>query len=145
MRPIIIIVLASSVLFACDFRESNIINDQTTNLQWAKMLSPQEMEWEQARQYCSDLKLNHAEDWRLPTKSELETTINKNLVDENPESTERPFYGPFIVEKEGYVFSGTPVKGYKDAPYVMRLANGHIFNGKGYKAYARCVRDNRFK
>ena len=123
---------------------SEIIDDKQTKLQWSKNLSPPDLEWEEARQYCSNLELAGADDWRLPTTAELETTINDSLIDENSGSTERPFHGPFILEIDGIVFSGTPVEGYEDAPWVMRLANAHIYNGKGNTGYARCVRDKRF-
>jgi len=144
MRRRILLLLLCGFLFTCNKKADDVIDDKNTNLQWSKNLSSHEMEWEAARKYCSNLKLAGVEDWRLPTKAELETTIIRDLKDKNPESTERPFHGPFIVEIDGYIFSGTHVEGYKDAPYVMRLANGHIFNGKGYKAYARCVRDKSF-
>lgn len=55
-----------------------------------------------------------------------------------------PLYGPFLAE-DGYLFSGTLVDGYDDAPWIMNLRNGHIFNGKGRAAYVRAVRDLRFR
>jgi hypothetical protein len=70
--------------------------------------------------------------------------INPDLVDKNASSVEQPFHGPFVTQMDGYIFSGSNVEGYEDAPWIMRLVNGHIFNGKGYKAYVRCVRDQRF-
>jgi len=70
--------------------------------------------------------------------------VNPDLVDEAPNSTVVPLYGPFTEPSDGYLFSGTVVAGYEDAPYVMNLRNGHIFNGKGYEAFVRCVRDMRF-
>ena len=135
-----------ALLVACDkFVESDIITDTATGLQWTMSLSANEMSWEEAQKYCHTIKKTGHDDWRLPAKAELETTINTALVDENPKSKEQPFHGPFVTNQDGYVFSGTPVTGYEDAPWLMSLANGHIFNGKGYKAYARCVRDTRFK
>jgi hypothetical protein len=44
------------------------------NLYWSDR-SPQEMNWESAQSYCQNLTEGGFSDWRLPTISELKTTI----------------------------------------------------------------------
>jgi hypothetical protein len=147
-KPYVLTVIAISlaIMVACDkFAETDIITDTTTGLQWMKNLSPREVSWEEAKKYCNTLKEAGYDDWRLPTKVELESTLNPAFNREDSKSKEQPFRRPFVTNLEGYIFSGTLVAGYEEAPWIMRLANGHIFNGKGYKAYAQCVRDTRFK
>jgi hypothetical protein len=149
MHRTFIILFVFGLLVCCDRAHQNlepdVITDTATGLQWAKPLSNSQLTWDQARNFCFDLQLGGFDDWRLPTRVELETMINPELVDKNSSSTEQPFHGPFVTQKDGYIFSGSPVDGYGNAPWIMRLANGHIFNGKDYEAYARCVRDSRFK
>jgi hypothetical protein len=85
MRRTILLLLLWSFLLACNKKAADVIDDKNTNLQWSKNLNSHEMEWEAARKYCSNLKLAGAEDWRLPTKAELETIIIRDLKDKNPD------------------------------------------------------------
>lgn len=119
--------------------------DSKLNIMWAGKTSPEPLSWSEARTFARNLEYHGYTDWRLPTKSELESIVNKELVDSDPNSTVVPLYGPFTSPTNGYIFSGTVVEGYIDAPWILRIANGHIFNGKGYKAYVRAVRDLRFE
>ena len=111
---------------------------------WSKMVSQKMIPWDEALLFCRHHSFGGYEDWRLPSKTEIESIVNKALVDSNPDAKVTPLFGPFTEPSDGYMFSGTVVPGYTDAPWIMNLRNGHIFNGKGQDAYARCVRDMRF-
>jgi Protein of unknown function (DUF1566) len=121
------------------------IVDKARQIMWSPNVSPNLITWQEALAFCRQYKFAGYSDWRLPTKPEVESMINPDLVDENPDSAVVPLYGPFSEPAEGFLFSGTVVPGYKDAPYVMNIRNGHIFNGQGRTAFARCARDLRFE
>jgi WD40 repeat protein len=59
--------------------------DRETNLTWTQTDNGKSMNWEEASQYCSDLRLGGFSDWRLPSIEELQTilslTPSTNLVD----------------------------------------------------------------
>ena len=124
------------VLTAYDYKKTH---DKQNGLQWSVVISD-EMPWIEAKKYCNKVDENGFTDWVLPTKKQLESTIDPELKQEDARSKERPYYDFFYTEEEGFVFSITEVDGYDDAPYVMRLVNAHIFNGKGREARVRCVR-----
>jgi hypothetical protein len=119
--------------------------DNNLNIMWTGKTSPEPVSWSEAATFARNLEYHGYSDWRLPTKGELESIVNKELVDNDPNSAVFPLYGPFTDTSANYIFSGTVVEGYTDAPYILNTRNGHIFNGKGYKAHVRAVRDIRFK
>lgn len=119
--------------------------DNNLNIMWSGKTSPETLSWSEATVFARNFEYHGYTDWRLPTKSELESIVNKDLVDIDPNSTVVPLYGPFSNPSVGHIFSGTVVEEYTDAPYILNIRNGHIFNGKGYKAYVRAVRDLRFE
>lgn len=51
------------------------IIDQQTGLRWQKSYSAWSYEWDEGKQYCSDLVLGEYTEWRLPTFEELQTLV----------------------------------------------------------------------
>ena len=122
-----------------------VVKDAQLDIAWTIPTSPELASWKHAFEYCRDLELAGYSDWRLPSRSELESIVNHALRGDHADTKAPPLYGPFTEPSSGYLFSGTLVEGYEDAPYVMNIRNGHIFNGKGYVGLARCVQDLRFE
>ena len=60
----------------CSFEAKSEIKDLQTigNLQWSNR-SSSKMNWSSAKQYCENLSESGFDDWRLPSISELRTTI----------------------------------------------------------------------
>ncbi len=53
-------------------RGSDIVTDHVTGLEWQDDTTPSQMNWEQAKTYCStQVSLGGHTDWRLPTRKEL--------------------------------------------------------------------------
>ena len=136
MNRMFLLVLMVVFLTAYDFQTTQ---DQKNGLQWSQSIS-NEMAWEFAKAYCDKFNENELTDWALPTKKQLELTIDPTLKQDDSSSKERPYFNFFYTEEEGFIFSKTEVDGYENAPYVMRLVNAHIFNGQGRDARVRCVR-----
>jgi hypothetical protein len=54
------------------------VTDTKTNLMWAKYDCQGDINWHQAKDYCTYVLLSHYHDWRMPTIEELETLYNPN-------------------------------------------------------------------
>lgn len=128
-----------------DRQVSATVTDHRTGLVWTAGTSRDSLTWQQAQSYCRNLSLGGLDDWRLPTRAELESIIVPGLTDPNPDASPVPLQGPFSQSGVGFLYSGTAVPGYRDSPWVMNIRNGHIFNGQGVVGMARCVRDTRFR
>lgn len=53
-----------------------VVTDTRSGLMWQQGSSSTGLTWVNAKAYCSDLVLAGFEDWRLPTKAELESLVN---------------------------------------------------------------------
>jgi len=58
-------------------KEDGTIFDVNTKLLWQQISLDKTFTWNDANRYCESLTLAEHDDWRLPTKEELETLINK--------------------------------------------------------------------
>lgn len=120
-----------------------LIIDTKTNLMWSGVLSPNEMMFESAKLYVKKFELGGLNDWRLPTEEELKSLVEPKLLDPDPNSNPFPLYEPFNIQRYGFLHSGTLVSKPhgNSGNYIMNVRNGHIFNGLGYKAFVRPVRN----
>ena len=50
--------------------------DNTTNLTWKQEIHGRTFNWKQAKEYASQLNLGRYNDWRLPTKEELQSLVD---------------------------------------------------------------------
>ncbi len=138
---ILIIIALLSISYAGLREKEPTSIDEDLKIMWTVKTSQTMMSWSEALEYVENLNYHGYDDWRLPTEEELSSIIEERLISEDPHVTNVLLCKPFRKPSRGYLFSGTIVQGYKNAPYVMNIRNGHIFNGKGYKAYVRAVRD----
>ena len=119
----------SSVSFG---RTSNqeTLRDSTSGLMWSSKASAYAMNQDQAVQYIRNLSLGGVADWRLPTRAELESIKGSSI------------WSMLSFPPDGAILSATNVP---DQPYdhywVMRIQNGHVYNGYGEKVYVLAVRN----
>jgi hypothetical protein len=116
------------------------IRDPASGLEWSASLSPVEMGFEGALKYASELSIGGLGGWRLPTKAELETIIDRKALVKDPNASPFPLREPFNAQRSGYLHSGTLVASSARGNFVMNVRNGHIFNGEGFESYVRAVR-----
>jgi hypothetical protein len=118
------------------------IRDPSTGLNWSGTLSSKEMSFEDALSYVDGLRIAGWSDWRLPTRSELESIVDWSLVPEDDDdgtASPYPLREPFNSQRFGYLHSGSLV-GNSPGNFIMNIRNGHIFNGDGYDGFVRAVR-----
>lgn len=109
-------------------------------LMWQISTSERQISWKEAQAYCQTLRVGGFTNWRLPRQGELASILDIANFSAALAAGKPPILEPLTRPNSGYMLSGTPVQEHNDAPWVMNLINGHIFNGQGYVAYARCVR-----
>ena len=90
-----------------------------------------------AMSYCSNLDLGDYDDWRLPSKAELESIVDKNRNSQ-----------PYIQQtfknnpKNRYKFTWSSTTSSHIASWVVRFSNGQSQGYyKGARNSVRCVRD----
>jgi hypothetical protein len=106
--------------------------DPQSGLSWTAHVE-QQMEWDDARLGCAAL----GQGWRLPTRAELEAmrAVPPGQADLSP------LREPLLSRNRApFLWSGDQVTGRPGHAYVMNTSNGHVFNGHGRRAHARCVR-----
>lgn len=93
------------------------------------------MNWDDAKKYCSHLSLVGFNDWRLPSKEELESIVDKA----REPSIKKDFK---FVSSSSYYWSSAFVAGYSNVvAWNVYFFNGNSGNNlKGYNGYVRCVR-----
>ena len=117
-----------------------VIIDYRTGLMWSGDVPPVQMTYEDANEYVISLGVAGYDDWRLPSKDEIESLLEPDLIPNDPHTSPVPLRPPFNYPRHGYLISGTILESIDNGYYVMNLRNGHIFNGLGYKCFVRAVR-----
>ena len=95
-------------------KEDGTIFDTTTNLFWQKESSNKVFIWMRAKMYCESLTLAGYNDWRLPTREELESLINRKYC---------PTIDPIFECKLLYYWSSSTNVSY---PYYACVVNFHV-------------------
>ena len=109
--------------------------DNNTWLTWQKQDDGVTRTWDNAKNYCSNLTFGGHDDWRLPSKKELESIVNYGK------------YAPaidlqiFPNTKSGNYWSDTPYAGDMSKTWIVSFTNGSMSaSANTTLASARCVR-----
>ena len=76
---IIMIHLCLGVQLVLGQESAGTWEDSATGLIWATKDNGEDVNWNQARNYCETLTLGGYEDWHLPTINELKSIYDKSL------------------------------------------------------------------
>jgi hypothetical protein len=108
------------------------VTDHDTGVVWADLASSSALAVRAATLYCVD----QGTGWRLPTRAELDSMFTG---DEDTGRHLKPALGHGL-PRLGKLWSGEDVSTTRRGEkWVVNLRNGHIYNGAGGHAHARCV------
>lgn len=126
---------------------TNIVTDNQTGLMWQDEDYTDEeqqnfgvnkshgkvLDWYKAVEYANNLRLGGYDDWRLPTRDELLSIVDKSRVP----STKTIFQN---VVPSGY-WSFSPVANFSSRAWFVMFCYGHDgMYDKSFSFYVRCVR-----
>jgi len=112
---------------------NSTVTDLNTNLIWQQNTAAANT-WHEAVRYCSALPLAGSDNWRLPSKYELQSIVDYSRVNQagNPIFSSRP---------SGY-WSATPVASTTNRAWAVYFDYGNDFRQeKAKNLFIRCVRD----
>lgn len=122
-----------------------VVIDSASNLQWqdnyesngGDVISGSFVE---ATQYCSDLRLADQQDWRMPTREELLSTVDKSRASDNEPAIQKIFSK--VLVEEGYL-SSTHYEDDDETVWLVDYTHGDsvdvaLTTTDGY--HIRCVR-----
>jgi hypothetical protein len=123
--------------------------DEDTGLVWDKYGTSSTFAWTAARADCNASTLAGYTDWRLPTVSELTTTIDYYCKDNN-DPVGSNCVGNFAngmlfnsTTEDYYYWTGTTHPSPPASAYLVYMAFGDVrYDGKSFGLYVRCVRDH---
>ena len=114
------------------------ITDLVTGLMWTEVVEEPQYSWEEAIGYCDELAFAGADDWRLPSKVELESIVNYDNT--------YPAIDEAFSCQSAFYWSSTPH--LPNPPYAWGV---YCFDGadhwlhKSNRYAVRCVRDGAEK
>jgi len=110
--------------------------DASSELMWQNSITLLKTDWYGAMSYCQDLSLNNFSDWRVPSKIELSTLINKN----NTPKIREGFKNMHTLD-DSMFWSSTEDDGFEELAYFVNYKYANFTsNYKSNKHYVRCVR-----
>jgi len=141
MRVIFLILIGlSSIANAGNFsRNSGIVSDSATNLEWQDDYSDnnnsiKQTTWQSAIDYCEALTLDSKSDWRLPNLNELTSLVDDTKFDPSINMV-------FQNTNSNFYWSSTSYSNYYENAWVVSFYSGHQDDiNKVNDYYVRCVR-----
>ncbi len=117
---------------------SQVVYDLRKNLMWQDDASAKTVtkNWQEAIDYCRNLKVSGYSDWRLPNLEELRTLVDKNNLP--------TIKSGFKNTVSGYDWSNTRLADGSNRAWVVGFENGYGDDDyKSHNNYVRCVRDSK--
>jgi len=128
MIIIVFLLLFSSFVSA---KEKSVI-DTKQNLEWQDNVEHIELKWKLARGYCSQMRLNGVENWRVPTKKELIRLFQNKKLKQR-----------FTYLEDALYWTATEDEKDNLNAYTIYSANAYIsVSDKCDKNFIMCVRNH---
>ena len=125
--------------------DQGVVTDSETNLQWQDAYknngdNVKSGSFVEATQYCENLALADKQDWRLPTRAELLSIVDKSRVDQDQPAIQKAFQN--VLTEEGYL-SSTQYEDDNETVWIVDYTHGDsvdvaLISTDGY--HIRCVR-----
>jgi len=142
MKPILLILIATNLLFGTLSRNAEIVSDSATGLQWQDdaIVASTTRTWTDAIGYCENtLVLGGYTDWRLPNKKELLSIVDRSRYAPAIDNT------IFVNTASSYYWSSTTDASYTSNAWGVYFSYGDSLNRyKTLNGYVRCVRGGQF-
>lgn len=134
MKAALLLLAAAVLAWGAWERSGETVIDTAANLQWADDRGAEERDtvWRDAKKYCAALDLGGFNDWRLPTRAELQGLVAASLA-------------------EKVSFNHAAVNAYWTSEINRKMpinawavywGNGHTFDtDRCDEAHVRCVRN----
>ena len=136
MRILLMMAIALSMAAA----ETTMVKDPGTNLIWEDTVhvSEEKLTHAEAASYCAALKLGEVANWRLPTITELLTTVDYKRFEP---ATLKEFSH---VKVDSFYWTSTPYLRSKDKFWGVDFKDGTTDSAsKNYNRHVRCVKDSK--
>jgi len=139
MKKILTLLIAVGTLSSAEFiKNGDIVTDDTSDLMWQDntVKTDQQLQWQDAINYCEALILEGYSDWRLPNIRELKSITNRNYY--SP-SISRIFQNTYLGD---YWSSTTEIGSNANASaWIINFQSGSDgVNEKSDYNIVRCVR-----
>jgi hypothetical protein len=116
---------------------TNTVKDNLTDLIWQKGYSNNEMNWQKAKDYCTNLSLDSYSNWRLPTYNELYYLADRSK--KNPAIDTN-----YFKEESNWYWTSTKTKWNSSKAWIVSFNVGNdgydYYSDMSYYNYVRCVR-----
>lgn len=103
------------------YSDEAVIFDENLRIGWMNKISPGEYTWEEAADYCENLKYGGHDDWRLPKPEELVTITSK-------------------LREDVYLWSSGTLEKNNSLVWSLNSNQSMELRNKDLKAYVRCAR-----
>jgi len=114
---------------------ADTVKDEVTGLIWQRAVPASWYTWAEAGVYCQNLSLGGMSDWRLPTKKELESIVDRRATDPAIDSA------VFPNTPSEFFWSSTLYAGNSSYKWYVSFPAGRSFVDIVQGAYrVRCVR-----
>jgi hypothetical protein len=108
------------------------IVDKRNKLVWEQPFPSKKLKWEPAKQYCAKLEFGGSDNWRLPSKNELDTLVELSKEDKIVHPSIDPRY-----------WSSTDPRPSWPRPYYVNIKTGSSQSWySNRELYVSCVRDD---
>jgi hypothetical protein len=134
MKTVFLLLIVTSLAWGAWQRSGDSVIDTASKLQWQDDKDAQRRDtvWRDAKKFCAALDLEGFNDWRLPTRGELEGLVKANLA------------GAVILENTAMSAYWTSEINRKMPinAWAVYWGNGHMFDtDRCDEAHVRCVRN----
>ncbi len=123
-------------------RDNDIVTDEVTGLEWQDdsnlSNSENKKNWTEADSYCSSFSLGSNDNWRLPTKEELESIVDRG---KSYPALSEDFKN---VSLAGLYWSSTAFTNTGAMWYINFYSGSSYSFSKSHDLYVRCVRGEQF-
>ena len=140
MKQLLLFLISFNLLLALPLKQSDSsVIDYNTKLLWQDTPSNIEKIFthKEAIKYCKNLELRGFRGWRLPTRDEYKTIIDKNRGDEEPKIKD---IFKYVLIADYWTNDRTWIRNFGLYSYYIFFKSGTFYyQNRNYQKYVKCV------